>query len=129
MANYNYGIDLPFTASGDLSSHQYKFVQMAQTAGKVLLATGGCGPTFLGVLQNNPESGEAAEVRIFGSTKLCIADSTIGVGDFVECASTGEGQVLSACCIAGIATEAITGCGYANVVLARIFAEASDNTP
>lgn len=95
MAN-NYsgaGIDLPMTASGDLSAAQYRFVQPAQDARKVERATGGSSPAPFGVLQNDPVNGEAATVRTMGTTYLYVSSAcgTVGYRDWITSGSDGQG--------------------------------------
>ncbi len=108
MANYNFGIDLPFSASGDLSTALYKFVKPATTAERVLLANGGSNPAPLGVLQNNPRSGEEAAVRVFGVTQVygSSACGNIGYGDWLTSGSDGQ-AVLAGAAGAGSAIHAM----------------------
>lgn len=82
-----------FSASGDLNDVQYRFVQAATTSPRVLQATGGSNPYPLGVLQNDPRSGEAANVCIGGVTWLYVdaAASAISYGALINCGSTGLG--------------------------------------
>jgi hypothetical protein len=131
MANYTYGIDLPFSASGDLSSYQYFFVKVSDTAGYVNLATGGSAPGTVGVLQNAPKGGEAAQVRVIGDTKIRVTENgIIAVGDYIEAASDGGAQLLSGSCCEGIAVEAMaTGSGYIRAVLRPMTSVLNDNTP
>lgn len=96
MAGVNYsgaGIDLPFSASGDLGAAQYRFVQPAQNYRLVERATGGSAPAPLGILQNDPGPGEEASVRVNGTSYLYVsaASGTIGYRDFLSCASDGMG--------------------------------------
>ena len=62
------------TAAADLSSKQYHFVKLASaTTVNVCTATT---DRAIGILQNDPESGEAAVIAIFGISKV-VADGTI----------------------------------------------------
>jgi len=71
---------ITLTAGADLSSGQYKIVQLS-AANTVTLATAST-QTILGVLVNAPGSGEAAEVAIEGVAKV-IADGSVAVGDLI----------------------------------------------
>lgn len=68
-----------FLANADLTAKQYYAVKMTTTARKVDLETTGK-LMILGILQNKPNTGEAAEVCLFGITKA-IAGAAITVGD------------------------------------------------
>ena len=61
-----------FVADVDLSAACgiYRFVTVASTSGNVKMATTGCNPVPLGVLQNSPCAAEAAEVTVLGGTIL-----------------------------------------------------------
>lgn len=87
------GIDVPFSASGDLNDVQFRFVKLAGTTPRVDQASGASNPFPIGVLQNDPRTGEAANVRIHGVTKLEVdaAASSCGYGVFLTCGSTGMG--------------------------------------
>jgi len=76
---------LTFPANADLSSHQFKVVELL-TTGKVDLADLGKG---FGVLQNIPAAdGEAATVAVEGQSKV-IAGGTLTVADHVRVLSGG----------------------------------------
>jgi hypothetical protein len=139
MAN-NYsgaGIDLPFSASGDLSAAQYRFVAPAGAARGVIRATGGSGPAPIGVLQNDPVSGEAATVRVFGTTLLYAnADSgAIGYRDWLTSASDGQAILAAGSALVGMALGALAS-GSGVLIEAYVFpnylsasAGIPDNTP
>jgi len=75
------GLDLSFVAAEDLSGHQYCFVhQLTDTT--VELNDASTEPP-LGVLQNAPESGEVAVVRVTGTSKLVMNDA-VAVGVFLK---------------------------------------------
>lgn len=71
-------------ANADLSSHQFKIVEM--------LSTGLCDISDLragfGVLQNIPEANEAATVALDGETKA-RAGGTVAIGDNIHCVASG----------------------------------------
>ncbi len=99
MANYrDLGIsDAPFKAGVDLTGKQYYFVAPGSVAGEVIVAVGPSGnPWPLGILQNGPSSGQEAQVRVYGFSKLQCAAGTCATawGRWLVCASDGKGQVL-----------------------------------
>lgn len=75
-------------AGADLSAKQYHLVRLATTAKTVLVAGAATGP-IIGVLQNDPLSGEAASVVCAGMTKS-IAGGAISPGDLLTANSTGQ---------------------------------------
>lgn len=77
------------TAYGDLSSYQYYVVEATSTAGQVKVATTAATDPILGILQNDPASGEAALVASQG---ICYALAETGVtyGAPLTCSSTGR---------------------------------------
>jgi len=70
-----------FEAAEDLSDYQYHFVSLT-SAGKAQLLNSE-DEVAIGILQNAPESGEAAEVMIIGKSKL-VANAALTVGTFVK---------------------------------------------
>ena len=123
MATYGYGIDLPFTASGDLGSYQYRFVKAASLAKRVDLANGASNPLPLGVLQNDPDSLDSAQVRIYGETKVWYSSSTaINYGAFLMSGSAGGAETagtVAGSSVQGISLEdaAPAGSGYISMLL------------
>ena len=70
-----------FEAAEDLSDYQYHFVVL-NTSGKVRLMDAE-DEVAIGILQNAPESGDAADVMIIGKSKL-VANAALTVGKFVK---------------------------------------------
>ena len=68
-------------AAEDLDDYQYHFVVL-NSSGKVRLPDSG-DEVAVGILQNAPESGEAAEVMVIGKSK-CVANAALTVGKFVK---------------------------------------------
>lgn len=103
-------LDETFVANEDLSSSQNCVVVPAGSvsAGKTKVGLpGGQGVLALGVLLNDPESGELAQVRTIGRAKA-IAASTFNAGVEVTIAAT-TGKIESASSgdyVIGIALEA-----------------------
>jgi len=77
-------IDIPgLVAGADLSSSQYKVVKFASTAGQVKLVAG-TGGTAIGILQNDPASGEPALIAGPGSVATALAGPTdIAIGELL----------------------------------------------
>lgn len=88
------GTDVSFDAAEDLSSAQYRFVDLNANGG--VDAAGGTGIYPIGVLQNAPVSGAEAAVRVDGFTKLAMGSTGIygvtgvAIGTFVSSDSTGR---------------------------------------
>jgi len=99
-------LDITFVCgSVTLLTHQYKFVKL-HTDGTVLL--GGTGGVTIGILQNNPGIGQAARVRVLGTSKL-VASTSIAAGAIVKSA-TGAGVTADTAkdFVGAIALEAAT---------------------
>lgn len=82
------------TASADLSSKQYyNVVQDAATT----CAIAGADVQTLGVLINEPESGEGADVVLFGTAKMIVDGNAAGiaVSDFLMTDANGKGVLCN----------------------------------
>jgi hypothetical protein len=75
------------TAGGDLSGSQYRFVKLA--ANKTVVVCTALTDKPIGVLQNKPTSGQAAEVVMSGATKL-VAGADLALGALVGTAADGR---------------------------------------
>lgn len=75
-----------YTAGADLSGQQYRFVKMNTSGAIVPIAAVTDRP--LGVLQNNPASGQAAVVMSIGITKL-YAGGNITPSDGISTSAAG----------------------------------------
>lgn len=114
MAYEGTGIDLSFLAAEDLSGHQYRFVHQASDTTVDLLDSGAEFP--VGILQNAPESGEVAVVRVTGVSKLVMNDA-VAVGALVKAEYVGatdngkgdaadtEGDIARGVCIFATGAE------------------------
>ncbi len=98
-------------AGEDLSSSQYLVVKMASTAGEVIHATGGT-DTAIGILQNDPADGEAADVAIMGVAYAKAADA-VTAGTMLNWDSTGRVKA-SATNTSGVIGMAPLAAGAAN---------------
>jgi len=108
------GIDLNFTAAEDLSDKQYCFVHQATNTTVDMVDSGAEMP--VGILQNAPESGEVAVVRVSGISKL-VMNAAVTVGTLVKCeyvsatdngkgdAADTEGDIARGLCIMASGAE------------------------
>ena len=85
MGTGNWGIAYTVVAGADLSSQQYKFINLSG-----VLATSET--NAYGILQNKPESGQHAQVVSKGRSKIYMATS-IGDGAFIGQSNANSGQV------------------------------------
>lgn len=88
------GLDVSFEAAEDLTNDQYRFVVIDATTEKVRRPDA-ANEKAVGILQNAPNLGEAAVVRIEGISKLQAA-GTIAVNamitpEYVSAADAGKG--------------------------------------
>lgn len=83
------GQDISLKAGADLSDYQFRFVTL-DSSGDAQLCTG-MGDYPVGILQNDPEDGHEASVRINGSSKLHCGDTGIEIGEFIRSNSDGKG--------------------------------------
>ena len=92
MAYESPGIDIgTFTAAADLSAKQFYFVKLASaTTVNVCSATT---DRAIGILQNNPESGEQAVVQIFGISKV-VADGTIAFNNVIGTSADSQADAI-----------------------------------
>lgn len=91
--NYS-GMDISFIAAEDLSSYQFCFVHQATDTTVDLMD--GATKYPVGILQNAPESGEIAVVRITGTSKL-VMNALVAVGtkikaEYVGATDNGKGD-------------------------------------
>lgn len=101
MAYQNPGYKLVgHSAAVDLSDDQYKFVEVV-AENSVNVADGTT--TFpVGVLQNNPEADQEAEIMVTGVSKVKTSDDTISAGDLVSVDTDGTA-------IAAVSTDTAVG--------------------
>jgi hypothetical protein len=74
----NYAVKATLVAGEDLSAKQYHFVKIDNGTGRAV-AVNGATDRPVGVLQNNPTTGQEAEVLITGGTKI-VAGGTASAG-------------------------------------------------
>ena len=80
------------TAAADLSAKQYHFVSLA-SATTVNVCTAITNAP-IGILQNNPESGQQAVVQVFGVSKV-VADGTVAAVNFIGTSADGQADAIS----------------------------------
>lgn len=86
MAFGSYKDTLTFKAGSDMRGDQFKIVELTANAHEVELSAVGDLP--VGVVQNIPNSGEAATVALAGISKA-IAGGAVAAGKKVSAAATG----------------------------------------
>lgn len=79
-------------AGEDLSSSQYRFVTL-ETDDQLDLGDSTSDNPY-GVLQDAPESGEAASVKVSGETKVVAAEA-LAVGNIVACDAAGAAAIAA----------------------------------
>jgi hypothetical protein len=79
-------------AGADLSSAQFKFVE-SNSSGTVTV-TNAAGEYVLGVLQNNPASGQAATVAVGGISKVVLG-GTVSINDSIATDNAGKAVAAS----------------------------------
>jgi len=91
-------LDLAFPAGEDLSSDQYTFVVLTSTG--TVRRPDSETEVLLGILQNAPAAGEAAVVRIIGTSKLQMNDAAANnvfvKAEYVSATDAGKGKTAAA---------------------------------
>lgn len=105
----NVGYDITVPAAADLSAKQYYFVLAAGTLA-------GAGAQALGVLQNNPASGDAAGVRVMGVSKVVLG-GTVAVGDLISSDANAKGVKYTAASVAAGTPEPLSGTHVLGIAL------------
>lgn len=75
------------SASADLSAKQFYLVDVS--GDNTVIVASSAGQAVLGVLQNAPESGQAANVRVYGVSKVVVGTGDITAGDLVQTDASG----------------------------------------
>lgn len=110
MINGDY-ITIPgLVAGASLAAKQYTPVKLSSTAARTVLSATTTAHVVIGVLMNDPASGEEAEVATLGVVKCVAGTSTITRGLSLSCNSTGAVNVTAGK-IFGIAIDAPTAVG------------------
>lgn len=80
------------TAGADLSAKQFHFVKLASAT--TVDVCSAITDVPIGVLQNTPTSGQAAEVCIFGITKV-VADGNLSAGNIIGTSSDSQADAIT----------------------------------
>ena len=108
-------------ASADLSDYQYRFVKLSTTDDTVTYNDSSATRPY-GVLQNAPESGEVAVVRVSGESLLdSTATSGFAANALVMSDSAGKGIAsASAGYVAGIVVTPAVASLYDNLITVKL---------
>lgn len=91
MASQDLGKRISLAAGADLSAKQFFLLKLDASADAVLAAAGT--DKIIGVLQNDPKSGEAADIAVApGITKVDLG-GTVAIGDEITSDASGKGVV------------------------------------
>lgn len=97
--------DHGFAAGEDLSNDQFKLMKLS--ADRTVIKTAAATDQVLGILQNNPKSGEQASVRLIGISKV-VASAALAVNDLIGASATA-GQAAKKTPNVGITEEFYCG--------------------
>ncbi len=103
------------TASADLSALQYRFVTMS---GADTVNVSGVSESAIGVLQNKPTSGQAANVAAVGSVSKITASAAIAAG--VNIATAANGKAVTAGAGVDVVGQAIEAAGADNDIISML---------
>ena len=82
-----YALRITLVAGADLSTKQYFFVKINSSGEAVLCSAATDKP--IGVLQNNPASGEEAAIVVVGGTKV-VSSASIDEGSLIGTSAAGK---------------------------------------
>ena len=110
MGTQDPGIDVTKLAAADLRTKQFYFVKL-DSNGKVALCSA-AGERAYGVLQNKPNTDEAAVVRVFGRSYV-VAGGTIAAAGMIKTDANGKAAAAAAGTVntsdAGAANDPVIG--------------------
>lgn len=86
------GFKFTAIAGASLASAQYHFVKLS--ADMTVIETAALTDIPCGVLQNNPPSGGAAEVMVYGITKIVAGAAPIAAGNLIGCDAAATAVVV-----------------------------------
>ena len=93
LASSNY-ISIPgLTAGADLSAKQYYVVKLASTAKQVIVGAAAT-DAVIGVVQNDPGSGEEALVAALGVVQVAT-EASVTMGDWLAASTTGRAKTTT----------------------------------
>lgn len=90
---------------------QFVIVKPSTTAGECKIAAAAT-DSIIGVVQNNPGAGEAAEIAVSGVCKV-LAEASVAAGDHVTSSTTGRAKTTTTSNnhVLGVAQEASSAAG------------------
>lgn len=99
-ANYGNGANLAGTntagtTGGATGSGQFLTVQVTAARTVTVTPTGNSGQVIYGVLQNKPGTGQAADVGIFGISKLVADSAGVAAGNYLMASSNTAGCAMA----------------------------------
>jgi len=100
-------------AAADLSANQFQAVKVVSSSGTKVNIPSASGDDIIGILQNAPESNEAAEVMVTGVSKAKLGD-TVAIGDKLQIDASGRlvpvgaGQVVARSLAVGAVNEIVS---------------------
>ena len=100
-------------------SGQYLFVALSASVARTSVLASVAGQKVYGVLQNKPKAGEAADVVIFGITKVVTGTGGVTLGVEVTTDANGAAVVWttgSAKRAVGVALETVAAAGVATIM-------------
>lgn len=107
-------------ATGSIS--QYSVVKLSTTAGAVKVGAA-VTDRAIGVLQNDPAAGEAAEVAVVGICKV-LAEASVAKGDHLACSSTGRAKATTTA-NDDVFAIALEGAGTAGYIISCLLAHSN----
>ena len=108
-------LDINLEAAADLSAKQFHFVKVS-AANKVDVCTA-ITDAPIGVLQNKPTSGQAANIRVLGISKLS-ANAAISAGAILGSSTDSQAQTAVATNV--VCARALEAAGAANVIISAL---------
>ena len=123
---------ISLSASGDAQTWIYHFVKLSGGAGNFDIASGASNPAPIGVLYDDPLSGDVGRLVMGGRVKV-YGDATstaITVGDWITAGSDGQAVVGAGSAVFGQAVTALAS--GASVLIDFIWQPSvtvADNTP
>lgn len=108
-------LDITLEAAADLSAKQFHFVKVS-AANKVDVCTA-ITDAPIGVLQNKPTSGQAANIRVLGISKLS-ANAAISAGAILGSSTDSQAQTAVATNV--VCARALEAAGAANVIISAL---------
>jgi hypothetical protein len=117
MAFQQNGTDITLVAGADLSAKQFYAVKVNSSGQAV---TAGAGEAAIGIVQNDPASGQAGAIRVAGVSKA-VAGGNVTAG--AQVAANADGKIVTATAgrtntnDAGSTTDALIGSNVIGVAL------------